>query len=64
MKAKFVPENPKDLIYTLSITMPLEDWELLSSQMMSAWPSGDICNQIQSMTIQASKNFTPKETEL
>lgn len=61
MNAHFNVENPEKIIFTLQITMKLEDWMALSKQLSNQHPSWQIADQITSMVSQAQKTFWPQD---
>ena len=48
---------------TLTVTMPLKEWLLLSKQQGGGWPSSALVNRISEMVAKASEHFTPAKEE-
>jgi hypothetical protein len=57
MKATFRLTEPKKVEATLSITMPLEDWEALRAQLPVAWPSWKLSSVIDHLVTKAQVEF-------
>ena len=60
MKTKLEVENPKDIEFTLTMTMKLKDWEELRDSLAQQWPASDLSRAITDMTYAAGKNFYPE----
>ena len=62
----FEIRDPKKINFTLTHTMPLEDWELLAKQFKrdnanyAEWPASEFTSAIIDMAAQASKEFYPE----
>lgn len=59
MNVKFTATQPDNIEMTVSLTMPLKNWRLLSQQLSTAWPSSELSMDIDSVVRQALKNFCP-----
>lgn len=63
VKTKFKIDTPGSLQATLSITMSIEEWKRVYSQMSQSWPSGDIRRIISDMLDKALKEFDERSEE-
>lgn len=62
MKTTARIERPERIEVTLTITLPLEDWQKVAEQLgglQAPWPSSDIVRGIQDVVYQARKTFSP-----
>lgn len=61
MEGRFMVEDPKKIVATMKITMPISEWEELRDQLNRKWPSNDLLNLITDLISQARKVFYPSE---
>lgn len=61
MKAKFQAEKPKEIEFTMSITMTLDDWIRLKDQLDTNYPSWELSTRIRALIEQANRVFIPEE---
>jgi hypothetical protein len=60
MKAVFNVENPDDVEFTLTITMPLGEWKRLKDQLANSYPAWKLGHAISDMIRQADTHFHQK----
>lgn len=53
-------ENPKDIVYTMTMTATAEEWEELRDQLKHQWPSFKLSNSIDDLLSQARKIYWPE----
>ena len=63
MRGTFKIEKPGAVELTLTITMPLDHWIKVSSQLCKAWPGFDISRLIDTAVNQAQKMIFAKVEE-
>jgi hypothetical protein len=62
IKASLQAENPSDIEFTLSITMPLRDWKRLRDHLDGdGWPMWEIGSKISGMVRMAEMRFDPPD---
>ena len=61
MKARFMVEEPGEIIATMKITMPIKEWIELRDQLANSWPSSDLSRNITDLVVQARKVFYASE---
>ena len=67
MKASMYLQNPKKIEATMTITMTVEEWERLETQLNDGYPSWEFAGHIRSLLAQTNKvvseehNLTPAE---
>lgn len=55
--------KPDEIELSLTMTMPLKDWQELKGQLLSERPSYELGQAITEMIIEASSSFHMKETK-
>lgn len=67
MKSEMKVEAPEKINLTLTITLPLADWQELSSsfreEKRTAFPISEVRQAVRQMTQQATAQFEPQATE-
>ena len=58
MKTQFRIENPDDIQMTLTVTMPLDAWKRLRSELPPTYPSWKLSSAIGNMVDSATKTFS------
>ena len=61
MRARFKIEKPEEAEATMTITMPLKDWESLRDELNGKWPASELCSKINDLLSQARKIFWTTE---
>lgn len=57
MRARLKCDNPDDIEFTLSITMPAKEWEQLRDQMTTDYPSWKLTSAINSLLADARRIY-------
>lgn len=57
MKARFMIENPDEIVATMKITMSVKDWVSLRDQLQNAYPSWMLSRAITDLVTEARKVF-------
>lgn len=63
---KLKVKNPEEIEFTLTVTMSLSEWEMLTKQIWAnkagcvPWPACQFTSEIASMTSQATQKFYPE----
>lgn len=57
MKATFKASDPKDLTFTLTVSMSLEHWKALRAQLGDQWPSWQFGAAIRDLVTKAEQTF-------
>lgn len=60
MTSYFQTQNPDKIEMTMTVTMTLEEWKIISASLPAKWPSCDLTSAINSMVNQAVMRFYPK----
>jgi hypothetical protein len=55
MKAQFKFERPEEIEATMTVTMPIREWEKLRDQLAEKWPSSRLCTCITNLLIEAHR---------
>ena len=63
MRAKFETAKPDEIELSLTMTMPIKDWQELKGQLQDNRPSFELGQAITEMIIEASSTFHMKETK-
>jgi len=56
---KFYAENPDKIRFTLTVTLPLEEWKKIKQAIGQLSEGGDIYSAIQDMIMKAENEFYP-----
>jgi hypothetical protein len=57
MKGSFKLLEPRKMQATVTLTMPIEDWVVLSGQLNTYWPSSDLNMVIRKLVTEAERTF-------
>ena len=57
MKATYVIDDPDSVSATVTITMSVENWDTLRSQLEHKWPSSDLSRAINDLLRRARKEI-------
>lgn len=63
MKTRLKVENPGDVEFTMTITMPAKEWEQLRDALQNKWPASALSCRISDLLGQARKIFWAEEVQ-
>lgn len=63
MTSYFQTQNPDKIEMTMTVTMTLEEWKMISGLLPNRWPACDLSSAIQTMVSKATERFYPKSKE-
>lgn len=58
LKAKIAIESPGDVMATMTITMPVREWEQIRSQLECRWPASQLSAAISQLVRKSSESFS------
>lgn len=58
LKAKIAIESPGEVMATMTITMPVSEWEQIRGQLESRWPASQLSSAISQLVRKASESFS------
>jgi hypothetical protein len=64
MKSELYPTNAGEIEFTLEVTLPLEDWEKLKSQLTEksmSYPANQFIRQIRDMIVKANEHWVEED---